>query len=81
MNIVEVLPQADYMLYVEAEDDVTGVFDVKPYMQSEAFAPLQEVEQFRQVQNGGYFIEWDCGADLSIDTILARWQIKATDGN
>ena len=59
MNIVEVLPQADYMLYVEAEDDVTGVFDVKPYMQSEAFAPLQEVEQFRQVQNGGYFIEWD----------------------
>jgi len=27
-----------------------------------------------QVLNGGYFIEWDCGADLSADTIEARWQ-------
>ncbi|MFH0728984.1 MAG: hypothetical protein V2B19_21930 [Pseudomonadota bacterium] len=26
--------------------------------------------------NGGYFIEWDCGADLSADTIEARWQMN-----
>ncbi len=28
----------------------------------------------------GYFVEWDCGADLSADTIEARWQVvdKAT---
>lgn len=23
----------------------------------------------------GYFVEWDCGADLSADTIEARWQV------
>ena len=26
-----------------------------------------------QITNGGYFIEWDCGADLSVDTIEAKW--------
>lgn len=24
--------------------------------------------------NGGYFVEWDCGADLSADTIEAHLQ-------
>ena len=29
-----------------------------------------------QISNGGYFIEWDCGADLSVDTIEAKWRIS-----
>jgi len=24
---------------------------------------------------GRYFVEWDCGADLSADTIEARWEL------
>ena len=27
----------------------------------------------RGIYNGKYFIEWECGADLSADTIEARW--------
>ncbi|WP_280938426.1 hypothetical protein [Thioflexithrix psekupsensis] len=23
----------------------------------------------------GYFVEWECGADLSADTIEAHWQL------
>jgi hypothetical protein len=30
---------------------------------------------FMKVSNGGYFVEWDCGADLSADTIEAHWKI------
>jgi hypothetical protein len=28
-----------------------------------------------RIRNGGYYIEWECGADLSADTIEAgsRW--------
>jgi len=26
--------------------------------------------------DGGYFIEWEGGADLSADTIEARWQVQ-----
>jgi len=31
--------------------------------------------EFLKVSGGGYFVEWDCGADLSADTIEARWRI------
>jgi len=74
MNITEVIPQDDYVLYVKAEDGKTGFFDVKPYLSSEAFEPLKDKLLFAQLHNGGYFVEWDCGADISVDTILARWR-------
>jgi hypothetical protein len=60
------------MLFVETEDGSTGVFDLKPYLGGEAFAPLRDHAEFSAVHNGGYFIEWPCGADLSADTIEAH---------
>ncbi len=75
MNITEVIPQDDYVLYVKAADGKTSFFDVKPYLDSEAFEPLKDKQLFALLHNGGYFVEWDCGADLSADTILARWSV------
>jgi hypothetical protein len=74
MNIVEIVPQDNYVLYVRADDGKTGFFDVKPFLESEVFVPLKDTAEFERVQNGKYFIEWACGADLSADTIEARWQ-------
>lgn len=74
MNIVEVFPKDNCILYIEAEDGQTGLFDVTPYLESEAFAPLKNKSEFERVHNGRYFIEWACGADLSADTIQARWK-------
>jgi len=72
MRIAEVLPMADNVLFIETEDGATGLFDVKPYLSSEVFAPLHDHTEFAAVHNGVYFIEWACGADLSADTIEAR---------
>jgi len=33
---------------------------------------LKNPDAFHNVTNGKYFIEWDCGADLSADTIEAH---------
>jgi hypothetical protein len=74
MKIAEVLPRENYILHIVAEDRRVGLFDVGPYLESEAFAPLKDISNFQQVHNGGYFIEWDCGADLSADTIEALWK-------
>ena len=74
MKIAEVIPKEDYLLYIVSEDGTTGLFDVKPYLDSEAFAPLKNKTEFERIHNGNYFIEWDCGADLSADTIQMRWQ-------
>jgi len=73
MNIAEIAPKDNYFLYVKAEDGKTGLFDVKPFLESEAFAPLKDESELYRIHNGKYFIEWDCGADFSADTIFARW--------
>ncbi len=74
MNIVEIIPQDNYTLYIKTDDGKAGLFDVKPYMESEAFAPLKDRGEFERIHNGRYFVEWHCGADLSADTIQARWK-------
>jgi hypothetical protein len=63
------------VLSIVADDGRIGRFDVSPYLGYEAFAALRDQSEFVKVVNGGYFVEWDCGADLSADTIEARWQV------
>jgi hypothetical protein len=46
-------------------------------LESEAFAPPKNQVEFERVRNGKYFAEWDCGADLSADTIEALWATVA----
>jgi hypothetical protein len=60
---------------VTANDGRVGSFDVSPFLRGPVFQPLRKREEFLEVFNGGYFIEWACGADLSADTIEARWRV------
>ena len=63
------------MLSIVADDGRVGRFDVRPYLQYEAFEALRDQNEFMKVVNGGYFVEWNCGADVSADTIEVRWQV------
>jgi len=74
MKILSVTPREDHQLEVITDNGTCGLFDVRPYLNAEAFTPLQEMTAFCHIYNGGYFIEWNCGADLSADTIAAHWQ-------
>jgi len=76
MKITKVTSNSNYTLQIHAEDGRTGTFDVTPYFEYDAFVVLKNQQEFMRVINGGYFIEWDCGADLSADTIEARWAIQ-----
>lgn len=69
MRIINVMPQNDYSLLVFTDDGREGVFDVRPYLDCEVFVPLRQPTEFMKVRNGGYFVEWECGADLSADTL------------
>ena len=79
MRIKELHPQANWILYIVADDGRVGSFDVEPYLEYEAFNELQDHNEFMKVLNGGYFVEWESGADLSADTIEARWQVVGID--
>ncbi len=72
MRILNVTPQADFTLLIVTDDGKNGTFDVTPYLQYEAFTDLKNDNSFMNIHNGGYFVEWECGADLSADTIEAH---------
>jgi hypothetical protein len=80
MNISEVIPRENHVLYVKTDAGNAGLFDITPFLESEAFAPLKDRKAFERIRNGGYFIEWECGADISADTIQARWTPLANNG-
>ena len=75
MRIVELEAQPNCVLSIVADDGRVGRFDVSPYLKYEAFEALRDETEFKKVINGGYFVEWDCGADLSADTIESQWQV------
>jgi hypothetical protein len=72
MKIEKLLAEPNGIILIRADDGRVGQFDVKPYLNFEAFEPLREPSEFLKIRNGGYFVEWECGADLSADTIEAR---------
>ena len=71
-HIQNAIPKQDWTLQVVFIDGTEGIFDVNPYLACEAFEDLRDINQFMKLHNGGYFIEWECGADLSADTLRAR---------
>jgi hypothetical protein len=81
MKIKEVRPQSNWVLFVVADDGRVGTFDVSPYLKYEAFEPLRNPDEFAKVSGGGYFVEWQCGADLSADTIEAHWHVMEPGGS
>ncbi len=81
MKIKEVRPQPNWVLFVVADDGRVGAFDVSPYLKYEAFEPLRDPGEFAKVSAGGYFVEWQCGADLSADTIEAHWHVMEPEGS
>ena len=83
MKIADVKPEQNYTLQIISEDGNTGIFDVGPYLELEAFRDLKNADAFQKVKNGGYFIQWECGADLSADTTEAHQKnnsIRRTKG-
>lgn len=80
MNIQECKALDNYLLQVLSEDGKQEFFDVRSYINLDAFLPLKDLEEFKKIVNGIYFVEWKCGADLSADTIEAKW-FDVTDIN
>jgi len=76
MKISEVIPLSNHTLRIRSDEGLVGIFNIKPYLKYEAFQPLKEISEFMKISNGGYFVEWECGADLSADTIEAK--LKST---
>lgn len=81
MRVIKVTPTPDKNLIIVSDDGRVGEFDISPYLQYEAFEALTSVTEFMNISNGGYFVEWECGADLSADTLEAQWKVTGKVAN
>ena len=68
-RVVQLVAQDDWTLTVTFASHDVKRFDVKPLLSREAFAALRDLREFKRVRNGGYYVAWEAGADLSADTL------------
>jgi hypothetical protein len=68
-TITNVHANNDWTLDVVFNDGAERRFDAKPLLQCEAFKALRDLNAFKAVRSGGYYVEWENEADLSADTL------------
>ena len=62
---IAVKPLNDYILSVMFSNGEHRSFDVKPYLELPIFAPLKNMEQFKQVFVNDFTVEWKNGRDIA----------------
>ncbi len=72
MRINEVTPLSDHTLKIVSDEGISGIFNIIPYLNYEAFQPLKQISECMKIYNGGYFVECECGDDLYSDTIESK---------
>ena len=62
---IAVKPLNDYILSVMFSNGEHRYFDVKPYLEIPFFAPLKNMEQFKQVFVNDFTVEWKNCRDIA----------------
>ena len=73
-KIIKATPLDDYKIDILTSGGVSGIFDVKPYLQGTAFKELFNVAYFIQVRPAHHGVMWPHEQDFSADTII--WDIQ-----
>ena len=69
-TIADVRANDDWTMDIVFSDGEERRFDLKPWLSDAAFEELSSLQSFKRIENHGYFIAWESGADLSADTIF-----------
>lgn len=69
-KIIKAVPLDDYRIDVITNSGISGVFDVKPYLNRGIFKELQDKDYFSTVRPAHHGIIWPNEQDFSSDTII-----------
>jgi hypothetical protein len=74
MRMIQKVKATDeYLLECSFDDGSRRMADIKPYLQTQAFQPLHDVNIFKRITNNQYYVSWQNEEiDLSADTL---WHI------
>lgn len=73
-TIIKAIPLEDYKINILTSGGISGIFDVKPYLNGTAFKELTNKSYFRTVRPAHRGIMWPNEQDFSADTII--WDIE-----
>ncbi len=73
MKVVSVDPLHNYKLKVTFDDDVSGIIDLKKFIQNGVFSILQNEDAFNRVYTNRYSVAWS--DDLEIDSLTIYAEI------
>jgi hypothetical protein len=73
MKVIGVNPLQGYQLQVTFDDGVSGVIDLKRFIENGVFSVLQNEDTFNKVYTNGYSIVWD--DELEIDSLTVYAEI------
>ncbi len=73
MKVISVNPLQDYQLQVTFDDGVSGVINLKNFIEKGIFSVLQNEDSFSKVYTNGYSIAWS--DELEIDSLTVYAEI------
>ena len=74
-DVIKVLATPDYAILAEFETGEVRRFDMRPYLDFPAFAPLKEPALFMRAHVAHGTVVWTEEIDLSPDTLYLRGQV------
>jgi len=72
MKVISVNPLHDYKLQVTFDDGVSGIIDLKNFIENGIFSILQNEELFKKVFSNGYSIAWSDELEIDALTVYAE---------
>ena len=77
-KILDVIPNDDYTLSIEFDDGNKIIFDMKPYIKTLVYSPLQDLTRFKDIKIEEKAVYWRTSEDkqstislrLTIDNML-----------
>jgi hypothetical protein len=77
LSVSKVKPLENYILELTFENKETGLFDIKPYLDTGIFSTLKDVNLFKLVKVSYDTIEWPNGVDLDPEVLYEKSKIKS----
>ncbi|NCD43025.1 MAG: DUF2442 domain-containing protein [Bacteroidia bacterium] len=75
-DITKVLPQDDYNLYVELQNGTTGIFDMKPLINTPFFHKLRNADYFKSVTIVLGALTWPNEEDVDPEIVMQSLKVK-----
>ncbi len=76
--VTKVIPRENYQIYVEFDNDESGLLDMQPYLNFGVFSKIQAKSEFEKVRVVFDTVQWGNGIDLDPQFVYEK-SIKGVD--